>query len=103
MHVESVSEHASLLNTTPGCVLPFNFRNNVVFGDSKGTVSYLFFLPVAARPGFNTICSVTWKVQMIKKKKQKLFKTENNCLFAFEHMIKYSAVTNWSIFGEDYW
>lgn len=43
VHVESVSEHASLLNTTPGCVLPFNFRNNIVFGDCKGTVSYLFF------------------------------------------------------------
>lgn len=62
--MESVSEHASLLNTMPGCVLPFNFRNNVVFGDCKGTVSYLF-LPVASRPGCNTICSVTWKVQMI--------------------------------------
>lgn len=96
----SVSEHASLLNTMPRCFLPFNFRNNVVFGDCKGTVSYLFFLPVAARPGFNTICSVTWKVQMIKNNP---FKTENNCLFAFEHMIKYSAVANWSIFGEDYW
>lgn len=50
----------------PGCFLSFNFGRNVDLATVK-IPEVGFFLPVAARPGFKMICSVTWKIQMVKQ------------------------------------
>lgn len=84
----------------PGCFLSFNFGRNVDLATVK-IPEVGFFLPVAARPGFKMICSVTWKIQMLKQLVADK-KTKKKVFFAFEHT-KYSGVENWNISGEDYW
>lgn len=54
-----------------------------------------FFLPVAARSGFNMTCCVTWQIQMINQLVADK-KREKKSLFAFE-LIKYSAVENCAV------